>query len=275
MPEPGRLSRFASDTAVDALGDGVYTATIDRSWWIMRGPNGGYLAAVVARAIRAEVADTGQRLRSLTLHYLRAPDAGACEVVVTVERRGRTLTSLSVRLSQEGTLMVVGLAATAVDRDGPAFADLPLPDVAAPDPETPVVELPPGAVDIPMRKHYDMQSRLGPDRWSGEIADEAVTGGWIRLADPEPLDDVVVAAITDAWTPAIFNRTLDRLGVPTIDLTIHFRDEPPAVHDWTFVRFTSRHATGGYVEEDGEVWSSDGRLLAQSRQLAVELPIPG
>ncbi len=267
-------SRFVTDTAIAPAADGgAYGATIDRSWWIMRGPNGGYLAAIIARALRAEVAGTGQRLRSMTLHYLRAPAEGPCEVAVTVERRGRTLTSLSVRLVQDGALMVLGVAATAVDRDGPSFADLPMPDVAPPDAETPRIEAPAG-ISIPMRDHYEMQSRLGPDRWAGEIADEAVTGGWIRLADPEPVDDVVVAALTDAWTPAIFNRCADRLGVPTIDLTIHFRDEPPAEVDWSFVRFTSRHAVGGYVEEDGEVWSSDGRLLAQSRQLAVELPIP-
>jgi acyl-CoA thioesterase len=35
------------------------------------------------------------------------------------------------------------------------------------------------------------------------------------------------------------------------------------------VRFESRLAAGGLWEEDGEVWSRDGRLLAQSRQLAM------
>lgn len=170
--------------------------------------------------------------------------------------------------------MVLGLAATAVDRNGPPFADLPLPPVEPPTAETPRVDPPPGGISIPMRDHYDMQPRIGPDRWAGEVADEALTGGWIRLSDPEPVDDVVVAALTDAWSPAIFTRLPDRLGVPTIDLTIHFRDEPAGVPDWSFARFSSRHAAGGYVEEDGELWSSDGRLLAQSRQLAVELPIP-
>ncbi len=266
-------SRFATDTAVTDHGDGRYTATIDRSWWIMRGPNGGYLAAIVARALLAEVAGTGQRLRSLTLHYLRAPAEGPCEISVTVERRGRTLTSLSFRLTQDDRLMVLGLAATAVDREGPVFSDLPLPSVDPPSTPTPMLEPPAGAISIPMRDHYEMQPRIGPDRWAGEVAEEAVTGGWIRLADPEPVDDIVVAALADAWTPAIFNRTLDPLGVPTIDLTIHFRDEPPAEPDWTFTRFTSRHAVGGYVEEDGELWASDGRLLAQSRQLAVALPV--
>lgn len=266
-------SRFATDTAVVQAGVGRYAATIDRSWWIMRGPNGGYLAAIVARAVLAEVASTGQRLRSMTLHYLRAPGEGDCEVVVTVERRGRTLTSLSMRLEQGGETMVLGLAATAVDRDGPAFADLACPSADAPT-SAPAPEVPADAPSVPMRDHYEMQTRLGPDRWSGALADEACTGGWIRLSDPEPVDDVVVAALVDAWTPAVFTRCPERMGVPTVDLTIHFRDPPPETVDWSFVRFTSRHAAGGYVEEDGEVWSSDGRLLAQSRQLAVELPLP-
>jgi acyl-CoA thioesterase len=60
--------------------------------------------------------------------------------------------------------------------------------------------------------------------------------------------------------------------VPTVDLTIHFRDEPAPVHDWCLARFVSRHASHGFVEEDGEIWSRDGRLLAQSRQLALMSP---
>lgn len=267
-------SRFATDTAVVAHGDGRYSATIDPTWWIVRGPNGGYLAAIVARALLAEVEGSGQRLRSMTLHYLRAPGPGPCDLDIVVERRGRSLTSMSVSMRQAGELMVLGLAATALDREGPSFSDLPLPQVAPPGVEAPTRPAPaPGVPDIPLRQHYDMQARLGPDRFSGETSDEAVTGGWIRLSDPEPVDQVVVAALADAWAPAIFSRCAEPLGVPTVDLTIHFRDEAPGAPDWTFVRFRSRHAAGGYVEEDGELWSSDGRLLAQCRQLAVEFPM--
>ncbi|MGZ4786392.1 MAG: hypothetical protein ACXV5S_12035 [Acidimicrobiales bacterium] len=35
--------------------------------------------------------------------------------------------------------------------------------------------------------------------------------------------------------------------------------------------FRSTVASDGFIEEDGELWSRDGTLLAQSRQLAVFL----
>lgn len=55
------------------------------------------------------------------------------------------------------------------------------------------------------------------------------------------------------------------------DLTIHWRaplggDDP---HPWTKILMRSTTAAGGVWEEDGELWSRDGVLLAQSRQLAI------
>ena len=105
---------------------------------------------------------------------------------------------------------------------------------------------------------------------------EALAGGWIRLAEPRPLDAAVVAALTDAWPPALFSYAevgAIEGGVPTIDLTVHFRASlpPPGAspEEWVLVVFRSRMAREGFVEEDGELWSRDGVLLAQSRQLAV------
>jgi hypothetical protein len=37
-------------------------------------------------------------------------------------------------------------------------------------------------------------------------------------------------------------------------------------------RFSSQLARDGYFEETGELWTADGTLVAQSRQLALLLP---
>ena len=257
------MGRFARDTAVTGLGDGRYGARIDEGWWIQRGPNGGYLAAIVLRAILEEVGDPERTPRSITLHYLRPPAAGPCEVVVTVERSGRGLTTVSARLTQDGRDCILALAALGVSRAGPELRDSTMPDAPAPDSVGPRE----GGPDIPIRARYDTRHVIGSLPFVP--GDAALSGGWIRTTDDDPVDEVLVAALTDAWPPAIFSRAEVPVGVPTIDLTVHFRDEPPRAPGWCLVRFTTSHAVDGYLEEDGEVWSADGRLLAQSRQLAV------
>jgi acyl-CoA thioesterase len=266
------VSRFATDTAVMPTGAGRYTASIDRGWWIERGPNGGYLAAIVLRAVLAEVADDTRRPRSMTLHYLRPPTEGPCEVAVTVERAGRGLTTVSARLLQDGRDCVLALVAVGIDRPGPELHDHPAPAVPGPD-EVPVrPDAPAGAPDIPFRHRFDLRPALGTAPFTaGPTAD---TGGWIRTADQDPVDDVLLAAITDSWPPAVFSRLEGPVGVPTIELTIHFRGEPPRRPGWCLVRFNTLEVGAGYLEETGEVWSADGRLLAESRQLGLLLTPP-
>ena len=47
-------TRFDRDTAVTRLSDDTYEVQIDRAWWIVRGPNGGYIAAILVRAMEAD-----------------------------------------------------------------------------------------------------------------------------------------------------------------------------------------------------------------------------
>src|ERR687889_989955 len=109
------VADFERDTAVRAIdgSDRRWHAEVSPEWGVPHGPNGGYIAAIVLRAMEATVADVARAPRSLTLHYLRPPAAGPCEVVVEVERAGRSLTSLSARLVQDGRPMVVALGAFA------------------------------------------------------------------------------------------------------------------------------------------------------------------
>ena len=71
----------------------------------------------------------------------------------------------------------------------------------------------------------------------------------------------------DAFPPTVFFADLPVAWVPTIELTTHVRARPAP--GWLACAFTTRFITGGFLEEDGEVWDSTGRLVAQSRQLAL------
>ena len=262
--------RFVTDTAVSAVASGRWSGTIDRGWWIQRGPNGGYLAAIVVRALQAEVGDRSRTPRSVTIHYLRPPVEGPVEIHTVVERAGRSLTTVSARMFQRGEVIAVAIAAFAAVRDDSVdFDDTIAPAVAAPD-DCPPLDRPP--FPLPMRDRYECRLAVG-----GELFSEgptALTGGWIRLADGEPADLVVVAALTDAWPPAAFTRVASPIVVPTIDLSIHFRRSAvPDPAGWFLVVFRTTLSTDGYLEEDGEVWSEGGVLLAQSRQLAVSVAV--
>jgi len=58
------------------------------------------------------------------------------------------------------------------------------------------------------------------------------------------------------------------IGGPGRD-TVDFSFAPSAVA----CTFSTRFVTGGFLEADGEVWDAGGRLVAQSRQLAL-MPRP-
>ena len=265
-------TRFDRDTAVTQLGPGRYQGRIDTGWWIINGPNGGYIAAILLRALLAEVADPLRAPRSLTTHYLRPPAEGPIEIHTVTERSGRSLTTVSARMFQGDKLMAIALGAFALARKGFEFVDRVMPALPPPEATVRIRDASPNTVEL--QRRYD--SRLGLGEPFGSGGKQALVGGWIRMEEPRLVDALAVAAFTDSFPPAVFTRAgpADSIGpVPTIDLTIHFRTTLPLPNagpaDRCAVVFTSTAAREGFIEEDSEVWSESGVLLAQSRQLAL------
>ncbi len=260
--------RFDADTAVRPAGEGLFEARIDPGWWVMAGPNGGYVAAILLRAFALAQGDPMRAPRSLTLHFTAPPTAGPASIETRVERKGRSFTTVSGRLVQDGSLRALALAAFSTERRGAEFAEVSMPEVLPPEGCSAMERR------IEIHDRYEQRWAIGDLPFSG--GDRALGGGWIRFPEPRQLDALAVAAFADAFPPAIFSRLQDLTltgGVPTIDLTVHFRTPLPAPEvppdAWVLAVFRSRLARGGFVEEDGEIWSRDGSLIAQSRQLAL------
>lgn len=260
---------FDADIALRPDGPGVYDLDVPERWRVGHGAtNGGYLAAVILRAMVEAVGDPGRLPRSLTVHYTAGCGPGPARVAVTVEREGRSLTNLSARMSQGGALVALALSAFGGSRSGLEFQHQPMPE--APPPE----ELPGWRLDGPPAFAANWDYRLSVGGVPFTQAPEAVTGGWIRPREPRFLDAPLLAAMADAWFPPVLLLVDQPQGiVPTIDFTVHFRAAVPPggarPDEFSFAMFSSRVGAGGYWESDGVIWSRAGRVLAQARQLAV------
>jgi acyl-CoA thioesterase len=263
---------FIRDTAVEALGEGRWSGICSAEWSAPPGPNGGYLAAIVLRAMEAELDDTARPARSITLHYLRAPAAGDVEVDVTLERSGRSLSTMTARLRQDGRDCILAIGAFASTFPSAADYSTPPPRVP-PEGEFEVFE--PHSQMPSIAHRLAIRHAIGHPPFSG--ADEALTGGWLLVRDQPPVDAALLAFVCDAWLPAPFSRLTTWGFAPTVDLTIHFRNpDAAAAHDPSrslLTRFSSSASADGFCEEDGEVWTPEGVLLAQSRQLALLRPL--
>jgi acyl-CoA thioesterase len=263
-------TELARATALHTVAPGRFEADVDPLWFVQTGPNGGYVAALLMRALITTVGDEARPARSLSIHYLQPAVAGTAVIEVDVLRAGRSLSFLTVRLVQGDRLIATGLAAFGAGRSDLAFqdvsppADLPGPDDLAP-PQTPPFLSPPIADRLDYRPTAPTELFCGGD---------AEFWCWLRLRDTAPVDAAVLALYVDAMIPTLFVRATAPVLVPTVDLTLHLRATPrPAYEGWCLGHVRTRTVADGFAEEDCDIYDDAGVLLAQSRQLGLVVPL--
>jgi acyl-CoA thioesterase len=265
----------AGDHADGAARRLLFAAEVAPDWRAGRGPHGGYLAAMLLRAMVESVADTERAPRSLTIHYARAPEPGPVQITTTIERPGRSLSTLSARMQQDGKLIALALAAFSVPWGGPDISDVRMPAVEPADPSREGVKLiEHGGPEF--ARHIVLQPRMPGLPLSGaEQPMEILT--WIGLAEPRPLDALSLAFYSDALIPAPYMRLREAVAVPTVDLTVHFLTHDAQRHEpdpgaLCLAKTSTELVHEGFFVEDGMIWAADGTLLARSRQLAIVIP---
>lgn len=263
---------FDEDTELFFLEPGMYRCQISEKQWVVSGPNGGYLAAILTRAGEAHLGDSTRQLRSLTVHYLRPPRAESAEIEVTSEQIGRSVAFLRLKMIQNDKLILLATGAWATEREGFDFLGWPPPTVPAPDACSALTSVREGP-SLPIHQQWDIRSATdGAMFGSGQAPD---LSWWIRPLIHRSLDTAMLVAITDALPPPIFVTDVGPMAVPTIDLTVHIRALLKTVEwdpgAWVLARFTTQYASGGFLEEDGALWTAEGVLIAHSRQLALSV----
>src|SRR5690606_32392376 len=109
---PASSGRFARDTQVRRVGEGIWEGAFDPAWNIGQAPNGGYAMAVGARALAAALPHPDPMV--VTAYYLSRPAPGPVRCEVEVLRSGKATSSGMVRMVQDDTT-VIQLLGTCTD----------------------------------------------------------------------------------------------------------------------------------------------------------------
>ena len=258
---------FAAASAVVPGGPGRWSATVADGWDIAGNANGGYLLAIAGRAMADAVGRPDPV--TITAHYLAPGRPGPVDVSATVVRSGRRFSTATGLLSspERPLLAVLGtFGELSSTDDAPEHVEGAPPDLPAP--EDCVAMVGTDTFPPPFMRRVDL--RLHPDDAGftrGRPTGRPRVRGWFRLPGDEPVDPLALLCAVDAFPPTIFNADLPVAWTPTVELTAHVRSRP--VPGWLACSFSTRFVSGGFLEADGEVWDAAGRLVAQSRQLAL------
>ncbi|MEU1213795.1 thioesterase family protein [Streptomyces sp. NPDC005791] len=265
-------SEFDRDTAVTLREEGVYDAELSAGWTIIHAVNGGYLLAMLGRALGEALPHSDPF--SVSAHYLTASVPGPAVIRTEVVRTGRTLSTGAASLfqfAQDGTEVErIRVLATYGDLDG-------LTDEIRTSAEPPAMPPPEqcfgtsdGTAPIPgssaITERLDIKLDPATVGWAvGAPSGKGEMRGWFGLADGRDADPLSLLLTVDALPPTSFEMGL-KGWTPTIELTTHIRCRPAPGP--LRVSITTRNLAGGFLEEDADVWDSADRLVAQSRQLA-------
>lgn len=272
MSDPDFL--FDRETAVTPIADGRWSARVVDGYNIGENPNGGYLMAIVLRALRDQLAMTDPSLDqpdpvTLTAHFLRPGVANAdAEITTDVLKLGRSITTGRATLVQEGKARVELLAGFGRLAAGGSEHEItiPAPELPPPDDCVDRAELSQGVV-LPLLSRVEV--RVPIDQVELGTGGEATMAGWIRFADGRPVDSLSLALFADAYPPSLFT-TLGAVGwVPTLEMTVQVR-RPPA-DGWVMATFETDDLAGGRLVESGTLWDCNGELVARCRQLGMLL----
>jgi hypothetical protein len=249
----------------------IFDGLLNEHWTIGPKVHGGAMLALCANAARLGLRH-GQPI-AVSGSFLSAPDPGPLRVATTVRKRGRRVSVLDVELSQ-GDRTAVHAVITLADPEhdvAPLLSVNPVVPLMTPDPPPGLEPIGPGhpMADIVHLAHgCDIRpslTTLAPRADGGPPVIEY----WVRPKEG-PTDVLFALLCGDVSAPVTFG--VNRFGwAPTVQLTAYLRGIP--ADGWLRVMCTTMQIGQDWFDEDHVVVDCEGRIVVQSRQLAMVPPV--
>ncbi len=233
------------------------------------GPFGGILAAKVLQAVLLHPARQGDPL-AVTVNFASAVKAEPFDIVARPTCTNRSSQHWQFELRQHGEVPLTGSAVLAKRRETWSDQECNGPQVPPADSiETLRFEgMPRWVYNYDMRViEGDMGFVLQPPRGN----DDSESRLWVRDHPPRAIDFPALMAISDVFFPRIFVRRPAFVPVGTISLSTYFHATSAelATQGDGFLLACARgnRFNNGYFDQSGELWGSDGVLLATTHQV--------
>ena len=257
------MHQFDEDTLLAPDEPLSFSGHITENWSINGVPDGGYLMAILAKAMMHQ-----SEMRStpiITANYLSRCEPGEAKILIERISASKQFERFQAQLHQNRKEKIRAFGTFAdenkecllesCEASGPGIAELEK------------------CVSVPEVPNYTLFSqldvRLDPicTGWmSGKLSDTSESKGWIKFKNDRPFDVLSILLIADSFPPAVLSSQGMVAWVPTIELSVNIRTLPTT--DWLKCSFRTRFITCGLLEEDGEIWDQKGELIAISRQIA-------
>lgn len=256
-----RLDRSASDRLAGTTSD---------AYWNFAGPFGGYIAALFMRAVMDDPRRLGPPVAE-TVNYCAPLAKGHFEIAVRLQRSGKATQHWSLELHQAGIVAATASIVCANRRDTFAHTVTTMPDVPPPE----AVAVAPAPERLPWLGAYEFRfieggPRFGePARDAGDLA-SPVTRLWLRDRPDRALDYVALASLADCFILRLVQMRGTLPPMSTVSMTTYFHATPDEIERQGSAPLlgvaTAQRFHANFHDQSMELWSRDGRLLANGMQ---------
>lgn len=263
------MGNLAEQTAVEALGEGRYQATLSQDWEIW-GPMGGYLAAHALRAVGA--ATPHAHPAAFSCHYLGVARFEPIDILVEPRKEGRGASSHRVSITQDGKPMLDAMVWSTADGEGLEHDETIPPDVPGPAELGSIEELVPPDAKPPFKfwENLDAKPINFEADWPPAGPRPAIWQEWLRFRPTATWDDEwidacrsVILVDLPSWPSAHRPHAWKQEPwmAPTLDLNVAFH-RPTSGEEWLLCDGSAPVSTGGLFGWTARVWSTERRLMA-------------
>ena len=259
---------FDDATRVSA-GDSHWRGQTSDDYWAFVGPFGGATAATILRALIDHPQRTGDPL-ALTVNFCAPIAQGEFELDVRLVKANRSSQHWCVELTQGGGEVATLATAVFAERrpswshQQAAFPKAPPFEQIQPFPK----------IKASWANQYDFRFVDGNPDFNGTKKDKpssAYSRLWIGDRVPRKIDLLSLMSMSDAFFARIFHARGELVPFGTVSLTTYFHVSAGDLAAEDISRLLAvadaKIFHKSYGDQNGELWSPNGRLLATTTQI--------